>query len=478
MQVCLRGRLRPGFGIMRLVSLIALPIMAVAIAASANAAVLCVKAVGTPPRGLARKIGCSMTVYMTIGTAVAAASPGDTVFVFGGTYDETVTVDSSLTGLSILGQNAKTTKIDATGFDNGIFDQASGVTISGFTIQDAQHEGILVEGPAPDCVGGPPPTCTPTSAPIQNVTISNNIVIDNDKGLNTSANPPTCPVGGAVPTFDQEDCGEGVHLDGVALSTVANNQVFNNAGGILLTDETNINGGNLVTGNDVENNIPDCGITLPSHPPAGSGANIGAVSFGVSGNTVSNNLSRGNGAAGVGVFTPTPGTSSHKNLIINNTIVSNSEPGVTFHSHAPGQNLKDNVVIGNLIKGNGADPNPGPGETDGPADPTGIEVYADLGAQATGVSIVGNTIKGETNDIWIGAPGWNNCGTAPCYFASIYNNNLLGKMTGINNTGNSSAVVAQAPQNWWGCAKGPGSHGCSSASDGVTTSPFLTKPAK
>jgi hypothetical protein len=475
MQVCSRGRIRPCSGALRLASLIAASLLAVAIAASANASVLCVSASGTVPKGLAKKIGCSPTVYMTIGNAVAAAASGDTVFVFGGTYDEMVTIDASLSGLSLLGQNPKTTTIDATGLSNGIFDKASGVTISGFTITDAQHEGILVEGLAPNCVAGPPPSCTPAGPPISNVTIANNIITGNDQLLD-KANL-TCA---GSPDLDQEDCGEGLHLDGVTFSTVANNQVVKNAGGILLTDETNLNGINLVTANDVENNTPDCGITMPSHPPAGSAGNIGLASFGVSGNTVSNNISRGNGAAGVGVFTPTPGTSSRRHVIIGNQILFNSQPGVAFHSHAPGQTLKDTAVIGNVIQGNGADPNPGPGETDGPADSTGIEVYDDLTAQPINALIFGNTIKGEVNDIWVGAPGWDNCGAepTPCYLPSVYNNNLLGKGTGINNTGDSSAVAVYGPQNWWGCAKGPGAKGCSSAAGNVLTSPFLSKPAK
>jgi hypothetical protein len=63
--------------------------------------------------------------------------------------------------------------------------------------------------------------------------------------------------------------------------SVSNNLIKKNAGGILLTDENNSNHDNLVDGNDVEDNIPDCGITLPSHPPAGSDLNIGDASFGV-----------------------------------------------------------------------------------------------------------------------------------------------------------------------------------------------------
>lgn len=443
-------------------------------AAPAPAAVLCVSASGKVPAGPAKKLGCGATVFSKIGDAVAAALTGDSVAVFPGSYDEMVTIDKS--GLQLLGQNAKKTIIDATGQTNGVLDSASGVTISGFTIENANHEGILVSGAAATCNGDTPPECHPVGNPPSKVTIANNIVTDNDKGL-VAGPPPSCA---GAPDFEAEDCGEAIHLDGVTFSTVANNVVKSNAGGILLTDETNENLGNLVNANDVEDNTPDCGITLPSHPPNGSGANIGSQSFGVSNNTIANNISKGNGAAGVGMFTPTPGTASQKNLVIGNTIANNGEPGVLFHSHAPHQKLSNNSIISNTISGNGADPNPGPTESDGPVAPTGIEVYADVAADPVPVDIAGNTISGESNDIWIGAPGWNNCSdTAPCYGTLVHLNNLLGKSaTGVNNTGNAGAVFAIAPQNFWGCGKGPGQKGCSSAAGNVTTNPFLSKTAR
>lgn len=222
-----------------------------------------------------------------------------------------------------------------------------------------------------------------------------------------------------------------------------------NAGGILLTDENNSNHDNLVDGNDVEDNIPDCGITLPSHPPAGSDLNIGDASFGVFRDTVTDNISKNNGAAGVGVFTPTPGTSSHNHLILANQLIGNVNPGVIFHSHAPGQNLTGTEVVGNLIRGNGA-------------------------------HILGNTITDESNDVWIGAPSWANCGTAPkpCYNASVYLNNLLGGQTGVNNAGTGSDVAVGAANNFWGCKMGPGASGCSKATGNVSTTPFLTKSVR
>ena len=91
-----------------------------------------------------------------------------------------------------------------------------------------------------------------------------------------------------------------------------------------------------------------------------------------------------------------------------------------------------------------------------------------------------NTITDESNDVWIGAPSWANCGTAPkpCYNASIYLNNLLGAQTGVNNAETGSDVAVGAANNFWGCKKEPGASGCSKATGNVSTTPFLTKSVR
>jgi len=101
--------------------------------------------------------------YTTIGAAVAAATPGDTINVAHGTYKEQVTLSNSI---SLVGENRNNTTIDATGLVNGIYINGTAsapnagvtdVTVTGFTIENAQTEGILV-------------------ANASNVTISNNDV--------------------------------------------------------------------------------------------------------------------------------------------------------------------------------------------------------------------------------------------------------------------------------------------------------------
>src|SRR4029077_16666880 len=82
--------------------------------------------------------------YSTIQAAVNASNPGDTILVAAATYNETVTVSKSL---SVIGAGSSSTIIDARGVGPGVnITGASGVTISGFTIRNADivSSGVIV----------------------------------------------------------------------------------------------------------------------------------------------------------------------------------------------------------------------------------------------------------------------------------------------------------------------------------------------
>ena len=231
----------------------------------ASAATLCVNPGGTG--------GCKSTINAAVGVAAA----GDIINVEPGTYTEDVIISKSL---SLIGSGRPTTIIDATGKSNGIFIDGtasapkpgvSNVVVTGFTIQHANFEGILV-------------------ASASAVTIVNVNVVNNNLSLKPGGGCPGLP---DFETNEGDDCGEGIHLMGVDHSIVANSTSRANSGGILISDETGPTHDNLITANIVYANSFDCGITLPSHPPAPSTGAM--VSFGVYHNTVSNNLSSFNG---------------------------------------------------------------------------------------------------------------------------------------------------------------------------------------
>ncbi len=405
------------------------------------AAAACVNTTGTG--------GC----YKTIGAAVAAASANDTILVAPGTYQEDVVITKPL---SLVGAGAKRTIIDATGLANGIHVDGyenpglSHVNVNGFTVENANFQGILV-----------------TNA--SSVNLSSNRVTGNDTHLQPTTEPPTCPgiegvLGGVFVAGEGFDCGEGIHLSGVTHSIVADNVVQGNAGGILLSDDTGGTHDNVLSGNTVQNNLYDCGITLASHHFDSEQLD---PAFGVYHNTVTGNTSSGNGTAtagegaGVGLFAAGPGAQTYGNVVIKNVLTGNGLPGVTMHSHAFNQDLNDNLIVGNQISGNGPDGDSASGA------PTGIVVFSDDSGGAapiTGTLISKNVFKQEGIDVAVKTPG-----SVDTHF-----NNFLDSV-GVSNLGTGSV---DATENWWKCRGGPGAQGCATvAGSDVLTAPWLIWPS-
>jgi parallel beta-helix repeat protein len=287
---------------------------------------------------------CTASPCRTIGYAVGQASAGDSVAVAAGTYAESVTVTKQL---ALLGDAAT---IDAAGRLNGIVisgAESAGTSVHGFTIVNASLEGIFANK---------------TSG----LTISGNTLMHND-----AAGPfdPLC-------INQPDDCGEALHLQTVTGSTVSGNLVQDNVGGILLTDEDGPTSGNTIRGNSVLDNSKDCGITLASHwfqfgSPAAPGVS------GIYDNKVFDNVSNGNGAAGIGVFAGPPGGAAWGNLVQGNTAENNGLPGIAVHSHTAFQNVNDNVIVNNTLAGNGVDDDLASLVPEADA-PTGISVMADV----------------------------------------------------------------------------------------------------
>ena len=334
------------------------------------------------------RVGCGHHSFRTIGAAVSAAASGDTIVVCPGTYPGGVVVSKTL---SILGLGHPV--INATGQDNGVQVLASGSRIQGFTVENAIGEGILV-GLA--------------KTPVSDVTIRNNTVKHNDQGnptggTITTSSYPQCNTNPATPTIPG-DCGEGIHLADAFDSTVIGNTVFDNSGGILLSDDTGATYGNLVKFNNVFRNVFDCGITLAGHTPAVFGG-------GVHDNTILGNRVTGNGTAGQGGGVllatgvpgfvpgiPGPGGAVYNNLVQGNYLAGNGLGGVTLHSHAPGENLNGNTVTGNAIGTNNVDPDHdfGPPFDDGQT--TGVIAIA---ASSVTITIKHNVIFNNVNGIWL-----------------------------------------------------------------------------
>ena len=402
--------------------------LAAGLCGNAQAATLCVNPGGTG--------GC----YATINAAVAAANTGDIIRVQPGTYKEDVVIGKPV---ALVGAGNASTVIDAAGLANGVYIDGLdnpglyNVRVSGFTIKNAKFEGILM-------------TNVSDAGSFNNKVMNNNLALDL-----TAFNCPGLP---AFETSESEDCGEGIHLIGADHSVILNNTVQGNAGGILLSDETGVTHDNLISGNTVSNNNYDCGITMASHPPA-----FGAAPYGITHNTIYNNVSTHNGTkvpgagAGIGIFTFLPGGTVSGNVVIGNQITNNGLPGVAFHAHGTGEDLNDNMIVANQISGNGAD-------TEDAATPgtTGVNVFG-LSA-ITGTIVVQNTIDGEADDVVLNTPAE----------AQVNFNDFLDAQYGVDNIGTGTA---NASQNWWGCSGGPSAAGCALAGGpGVQFVPWLTSP--
>lgn len=253
--------------------------------------------------------------YREIADGVAAVDAGGTVRVCAGTYTEDVVVTKPVT---LLGENA-TVQPDETdasplsealGGNNAFTVLAPNVTISGFTVQGATSDGIVVIG---------------DHALIENVTAQGNTI-------------------------------NGINLDGSSWSVVRHDSITGNGGGIELANDPEAAGislpgstgtasHDLVAENQVHGNPVACAIYLVDH--AGGGM-PGIHDNVIRGNTVWENATQGFGA-GVLLASPAPGASITDNTITGNTIWANGLPGVAVHSHVPGQDFSGNSITNNTI---------------------------------------------------------------------------------------------------------------------------------
>lgn len=399
--------------------------------------------------------------YKTISAAVAGASAWDVINVWPGAYKEDVVIGIPL---SLIGSGANSTIIDATGLANGIFVDGfdhpglAHVIISGFTVKNAQWEGLLVVSAS-------------------DVVIRDNTIINNTQAPAVFTGDPNGCSG--QPSFEMDetgDCGGGLHLIGVWDSIVSANTITLNDDGILVSDETAPSHDILITHNSVVNNPGECGIVLASHPPVGA---VGSKHNGDYHITVSDNDVENNGVqvggAGVGIFSDGIGQGrSSQHVIIHNQLIGNGIGGVALHSHVgpnfglPADNMDGSQIIGNYIARNLAD-------TDDTATPgtVGININSGGGGSPVrGILISGNLITEEDIDVAVNTPA----------VVAVHQNNLLGGKTGVQNVCTVDAPTtctggSAATDNFWGCPMGPGSHGCSTTSGpNIVSTPWLSQP--
>lgn len=437
---------------LRALSLVVCAVLIAVSSQNAAAKALCVNPSGSN--------GC----YKTISGAVAHASAWDVINVWPGTYKEDVVIGMPL---SLIGSGAGSTIIDAKGQPNGIFVDGfdnpglANVIIAGFTVKNANWEGVLVVSAS-------------------DVTIRDNKIINNTEATaQFTGNIGACP---GQPSFERDetgDCGGGLHLIGVWESIVSGNIITLNDDGILVSDETAASHDILITQNSVVNNPGECGIVLASHPPVGGSAappfpaHHGDYHITVSDNDVENNGVQV-GGAGVGIFSDGIGQGRASQIVVaHNRLIGNGIGGVALHTHVgpnfglPADDMNGNQIVGNYIAKNLADV-----DDTATGGTVGININSGGGGSPVqGTIVTGNIITEEDIDVAVNTPSW----------VIVHDNLLLGGKTGVANVCGlddpSCKGGSIASDNFWGCAKGPGAQGCSTTSGpNIVSTPWLSVP--
>ena len=237
--------------------------------------------------------------YSTIQAAVNAASPGDTIIVRDGTYNENVNVDKRLTLRSENG--AVNCIVSASKSSDPVFNvTADYVNITGFTVRDAYYRGYgiyLYE--AEHCI------------------VSDNKATNNDYGvyLYDSSNNNI-----AINTASNNDW-SGIYLDSSSNNNITGNTASKSFdGSIYLNSSSN----NTLTGNTASDNY-GYGIYLDSS----------------SNNILTGNAASGNGYDGIYLY-----SSSNNNILTGNTISNNFVNGIDLEKSS------NNTITNNNASGN------------------------------------------------------------------------------------------------------------------------------
>ena len=143
--------------------------------------------------------------YSTIQSAIDDATKDDNIFVYNGTYIETVVVDKSI---NLIGEDRDITIIDADETGIAVYITANFVNISGFTIKNG---------------GGPSSFYVGLRIESENNTIYDNILIYNYEN--------------------------GIIVDGSS-NIISGNKILSNKNGIFLDDSNNIISDNLIYSNN------------------------------------------------------------------------------------------------------------------------------------------------------------------------------------------------------------------------------------
>jgi parallel beta-helix repeat protein len=254
--------------------------------------------------------------YTTIMDAADAATPGDTIYIFNGTYEERITISKPL---SLVGGNRDTTIVEGDGMGSVVYVSADWVNISGLEIKgsgwDWYDAGIELNG-------------------VERCHISNNSILGNQIGIYAYASKDSIIANNMLSN------GNGISLSNSHNMSVAENSLLHNwKGGIALTASSN----NTIANNTVISS--DEGISLFHSHSNDIDSNTlwnnmpGLHLLFSDWNTVSNNAIARN-YRGVHL------NMSHNNTVFGNLLSLNNETGMRL------ENSSDNSIYHNVFANN------------------------------------------------------------------------------------------------------------------------------
>ncbi len=453
----------------------------------------------------------------TIGSGIAVVDAGGTVNVAAGTYNETVTIDKSLSlvgdpGDSTPGPGANAPVLDGTGFSGNsaitINAGVSGVTVSGFEIQNYGPTGVtrarmraLSANLQRDLSQLPEvnrallmlddsraSAVQAWNSGTSNITIQDNymhdlgwnaVLVGNEgQGLHDN-----WTVTGNIVRADAY----GIELTNARNSHISNNQITvasaNWSTGVFMNCYNFVGSGTLVNGNVIQSNTitvtgstPGTAIVLTSYE-SGAGSSASLQNVGITGNRIT-----GNGGAIVAF--PSNGAEVRNMSVTDNDIQIADPAGSTWyglyaiHGHSwegPANEVKDNTITltGTLVVTYYHGINVSGGTTarnwiditgnrldGGNIGSAGILLDSTL-PTAADINILRNSVVGFQNGIRVGTVDSN-------VNLNMHHNRV------VNNTWGLVSDVAVSPQNnWWGCNAGPPATGCNALSSTAVYTPWL-----
>ncbi|TET90894.1 MAG: hypothetical protein E3J35_04460 [Methanomassiliicoccales archaeon] len=313
--------------------------------------------------------------YTSIQDAISASNPGDTVYVFGGTYYEHLVVDKPL---NLIGEARDVTIIDGEGTGNVIYVTSSWVNISQFTVTGSEwFESFMGNGIklyyAHNCrVVDNNVSSNSHGIWIEmsdNNTIVGNIVSWNSEGGISIYNSDNITVANNVASWN--------NYRGIGVIASRNSKIINNVmtgdgmslGGVNL-DEWNthtidtsntVNGkpvyywknatGGMVPGDAGQILLANCTGVLVENQNISNGSFSITVGFSQN-NTILDNTVTSSGGSGIDLYR------SDNNVLANNTVLGGSSRGIDLDS-SNNNKILNNTISENtrygIIIGNGTD---------------------------------------------------------------------------------------------------------------------------